>query len=104
MKFSCGVTRRVLAALAVAAAFVLMSACSAPGVYPTILAEPAPRDDTTLTPDQVKQATDSLISDRDRLCSEAMATSGPTAAAPAAPNCAPRSTATIRTAAPGAKP
>lgn len=32
---------------------------------------PAARTETTLTPDQVKQATDSLVSERDHLNSEA---------------------------------
>ena len=34
---------------------------------------PAPRADTPLTPDQVKQATDDLISERDHLSTEAQA-------------------------------
>ncbi len=77
MKFSLSVTRRLLAALAVAAASALVSACSAPSVFPALFDEPAPRNDTTLTPDQVKQATDSLISDRNHLCSEAVANATP---------------------------
>ena len=37
---------------------------------------PAPRADTTLTPDEVKQATDNLINQRDHLSTEAQAATG----------------------------
>lgn len=56
------------AALAVAAGF-LISGCSEIG-FPAVHDMPAPRADTTLTPDQVQQATDNLISQRNRLSSE----------------------------------
>jgi hypothetical protein len=45
----------------------LLAACSPGADYPSILDKPAPRADQTMNPDQVKQATDALISDRTRL-------------------------------------
>ena len=42
---------------------------------------PAPRADTPLTPDQVKQATDNLICERDHLSTEAQAPVAQTGAA-----------------------
>jgi hypothetical protein len=82
----------MLAALAVAVASVLLSACSAPGVFPSVLDEPAARNDPTLSPDQVKQATDSLISDRNHLCSAAIANAAP--GAPPPPDCPTQTAAT----------
>ena len=52
-------------AIAVTAAFFL-SACSELG-FPAVHDMPAPRAETTMTPDQVKQATDDLVSERDHL-------------------------------------
>jgi hypothetical protein len=49
-----------------AALACLVSGCSEIG-FPAVHDMPAPRDDTTLTPDQVKQATDDLITQRDHL-------------------------------------
>lgn len=71
-----------------AAAVVLIeSGCSDIG-FPAVHDMPAPRADTPLTPDQVKQATDDLISQRDHLSSEAQAAAqannAANAAAPAA--------------------
>jgi hypothetical protein len=69
-------TRSVAIALSVAAAACLsLSACS-PGVdYPTLFPAvhdmPPPRADATLDAQQVQQATEDLISDRNRLNSEA---------------------------------
>ena len=54
-----------LLALAVAAA-LLVSGCSEVG-FPAVHDVPTPRADTTLTPDQVKQATDDLICERNHL-------------------------------------
>jgi hypothetical protein len=51
----------------------LVAACSPGADYPSILDKPAPRADQTMNPDQVKQATDALISDRNRLSSGAQA-------------------------------
>ena len=65
------VLRRTLGPLAVAGALTLfVSGCSELG-YPSVHDMPAPRADTTLTPDEVKQATDNLINQREHLSSEA---------------------------------
>lgn len=56
---------RAFGFLALAAALALLVAgCSEIG-FPAVHDMPAPRADTPLTPDQVKQATDDLISQRD---------------------------------------
>jgi len=47
-----------------AALALLVAGCSEIG-FPAVHDMPAPRADTPLTPDQVKQATDDLISQRD---------------------------------------
>ena len=60
-------------ALLLVIAAAALTSCGGPGLYPTILTDPAPREETTMTPDQVKQATDTLIADRQRLCTEAVA-------------------------------
>jgi hypothetical protein len=76
--------RLALAALALAAAVgMLVSGCSEMG-FPSVHDMPAPRADTTLTPDQVKQATDDLISQRDHLSTEAQTTGQIGANAPGA--------------------
>jgi len=82
-----------------AAAFLLIAGCSSssgPGLFPAVLDRPAQREDTPLSPDQVKQATDNLIAERNRLCAEAAANGNP-----AAGNCA---AAPAQTAGGGAKP
>ena len=87
------VTARVLAPLAIGlAACMAISGCSStsspaanPYAYPSVLADPTPRDGTPLSPDEVKQVMDNLISERNHLCAEAVATSG--AKAPNASNC-----------------
>ena len=90
------VTARVLAPLAIGlAACIAVSGCSstsspAAGPYPSVLADPAPRDGAPLSPDEVKQAMDNLISERNHLCAEAIATSG--AKASNATNCTDTST------------
>lgn len=64
------VTTRLLAALlAVGAAALVLAGCStgSDSDYPAVLATPAARSDQTMTPDEVKQATDALISERNRL-------------------------------------
>lgn len=56
--------------MAVAAALALLvSGCSELG-YPSVHDMPAPRADTTLTPDEVKQATDNLVNQREHLSTE----------------------------------
>ncbi len=61
-----------LGSLSVAvAAALLLSACSSDIGYPSVHDLPAPRADNTLTPDQVKQATDDLVSQGQHLDTEA---------------------------------
>jgi hypothetical protein len=76
MTFRLCVTRRALAALYVAAACTLVCGCSAT-TFPTVLADPPGPNDPTLSPDQVKQAMDGLISDRNHLCAVAVADQSP---------------------------
>ena len=79
------VAARVVAGLALGASIAaLLAACSPGADYPSILDKPAPRADQTMNPDQVKQATDALISDRNRLSTDAQAGQAPQqASAPA---------------------
>ena len=79
-------------AFALAVAFcVALSACS-PGVdypsFPAVHDMPPPRTDATLDAQQVQQATEDLISDRNRLNSEAQSAPGkaPLNLAPKSPN------------------
>jgi len=78
MKFDLSVARRALATFAFAATYALAGGCSSPvpNPFPSVLADPPPRNDTTLSPDQVKQAVDTLVSERRRLCLEAVADEG----------------------------
>jgi hypothetical protein len=77
------VAARVVAGLALGASItVLLAACSPGADYPSVLDKPAPRAEQTMNPDQVKQATDALISDRNRLSSDSQANQQ--ASAPAA--------------------
>ncbi len=72
------VTRLVLGALAIAAPVAfLVSGCSEGALFPAIHDMPAPRADTPLTPDQVKQATDALTSERDHLSTQLQPNSQP---------------------------
>jgi hypothetical protein len=52
--------------VAVICAAILLSGCSTDNAFPAVHDMPAARTETKLTPDEVKQATDDLISDRDR--------------------------------------
>lgn len=77
------VVARVVAGVALGASVAtLVAACSPGADYPSILDKPAPRAEQTMNPDQVKQATDALISDRNRLSSDSQANQQ--ASAPAA--------------------
>ena len=87
---------RILALAIAVAAAALVSACSPGADYPAVLVPPPPRPDTTMDADQVKQATDALISQRDRLTTDAQNNAQP-APAPAAP--APATTASVPAAA-----
>jgi hypothetical protein len=68
---------RVVAAAGILAAAALLSACSQvteyQNSYPSLFAKPEPRAEQTMTPDQVQQATNSLMSDRSQLSAEAQA-------------------------------
>jgi type IV pilus biogenesis protein CpaD/CtpE len=77
------VTRLLLASLALAAAAaVLVSGCSSTdAIFPAVHDMPAPRPDAPLTADEVKQATDSLITQRDNLTTEVQTPAPPAAAA-----------------------
>jgi hypothetical protein len=60
-----------VAAVAVVGAALFVAGCSSDAGFPAVHDMPAARTETTLTPDQVKQATDSLTSERDHLNTEA---------------------------------
>jgi len=98
-----GATARGVAGAAVAAALAAALAACSPGAdYPNILAKPDPRAQQTMSPDQVKQATDALISDRDQLSTSAQAAqAGAVASGMAAP---PATTGTTPSAGAARKP
>jgi hypothetical protein len=86
------VTTRVLAAAAiVAAAALLLPGCSPgadyPSIFPAIHDMPPPRAATPLDADQVQQATEALISERNHLSAEAQG-SGQAKTPPASPTAA----------------
>ncbi len=94
----------MLAGLVIVVMTAVASGCSIPSTFPAILDNPTPRGDTPMTPDQVKQATDDLVSARKRLCAEATAN---TSAGAAPVHCAPEDavvTGTTKTAGAAAKP
>jgi hypothetical protein len=66
-----------------ALAALLLSGCSPEIGFPAVHDVPAPRADTPLTPDQVQQATDDLISERNHLSTQTgpQANTAPNAAA-----------------------
>lgn len=87
------VAARVVAGVTLGASIaVLVAACSPGADYPVILDRPAPRADQPMNPDQVKQATDALISDRNRL-SAANPQASPQTAAPATTGSTPAGSA-----------
>jgi hypothetical protein len=65
----------------------MLAGCAVEVGFPAVHDMPAPRAETPLTPDQVKEATDSLISQREHLTTEAQGSAPPvqTAATPAPP-------------------
>ena len=75
-----------MAATAVIGALML-GGCAVEAGFPAVHDMPAPRADTTMTPEQIKEATDSLISQREHLSTEAQGSAQPvqTAATPAPP-------------------
>lgn len=65
--------RRGFASALAAAAFVatlVLSGCASDVGFPAVHDMPAARTETTLTPEEVKEATDSLISQREHLNAE----------------------------------
>ena len=76
-----GVKRRLAAWLALAAAAALLAAgCSTEAIFPAVHDMPPPRPEVPLTAEQVKQATDNLVTEREHLSTEVQ-----TAAQPAPP-------------------
>jgi hypothetical protein len=72
------VAKRTLAALAVGGCALLAAACSSTDpLYPAVHDMPAARSETTLSPDQVKQATDNLVYEREHLNIEAQSGTNP---------------------------
>jgi hypothetical protein len=74
-------TRGQFAALAIAGAMAVgLSGCSPgadyPSIFPAIHDMPPPRDDATMNSDQVQQATEDLITDRNHLNAEAQGAPG----------------------------
>jgi hypothetical protein len=76
---------RLLAALAFGCmGAVLVAGCSSsssPSLFPAVLDKPPAREDTPMSPEQVKAAMDNLAAERQRLCAEAVANGSPNAAA-----------------------
>jgi cell division septation protein DedD len=86
-----GLAKRRLASafsLAVAAAaYLVLASCSPgadyPSLFPAVHERSSVRSDTPLDPNQVQQATEDLISARDRLSAEAQSGQGKTSTKPA---------------------
>ena len=71
-------TRLLLAGLALASATAfLVAGCSTDTIFPAVHDIPAPRPDAPLTAEEVKQATDSLITERDHLSTETQTAARP---------------------------
>jgi hypothetical protein len=101
------VSARLLAALLGCAGAVLITGCSsssAPSLFPAVLDTPPPREDTPLSPEQVKQAMDNLTAERNRLCAEATANGTPNATAANCGNGNAATTGSTPTAGGAAKP
>jgi hypothetical protein len=69
--------------MAAGAAALALAGCSTGADYPAVLATPAAHSDQTMTPDEVKQATDALISERNRLAGSGSSQEQTQASAPA---------------------
>jgi hypothetical protein len=100
MKFGFSVTRQLLAAVSVAAMCALAGGCSST-TYPAVLADPPGPTDTTLSPDEIKKATDNLISARNHQCTEAIADAAP---GDPTPDCGATTTGATPNAGAAAKP
>jgi hypothetical protein len=68
-----------VAGFAVISAVFLLSGCSTDSAFPAVHDMPAARTETKLTPDEVKQATDDLISQRDKTEANAQGSAQPVA-------------------------
>jgi hypothetical protein len=83
------VPRRVAFVALAAIACLVLGACSPgadyPSLFPAVHDIPPPRSDTPLDRNQVQQATEDLISARDRLSAEAQGAAGKNATSPAKP-------------------
>ena len=91
-----GTTNWLVVAAAISAAAVTVGGCSQvteyQSAYPSVLAPPAPRAEQPMSADELKQATDALLSDKSKLSAEvggaqqasAPATTGTTRSAGAA--------------------
>ena len=78
VKSSGRVAKLALAALAVVGSALLAAGCSSTdAMYPAIHDMPAPRTETTLTPAEVKQATDNLVYEREHLNIETQSGANP---------------------------
>jgi len=104
------VTKRGLSALAIAVATSVISAaltgCSPgidyPAIFPAAHDLPPPRLDKTMDANQLQQATETLITERDRLSVQAQGAGGGKAATPAAADAAKKPAATATSPAPTA--
>jgi len=70
-------TSLAIAGLAAVSAALLLSACSSDNAFPAVHDMPAARTEMKLTPDEIKQATDDLISQRDKTEANAQANAQP---------------------------
>jgi hypothetical protein len=98
------VPRRVAFLGLVAIACLVLGACSPgadyPSLFPSVHDIPPPRNDTPLDRNQVQQATEDLITARDRLSAEAAGAAGKTAASSSAkPNAKSAAKSTAQSAA-----
>ena len=89
----------MLGLLAIAAAALLLTGCADVG-FPAVHDMPAARADAPLTPDQIKEATDNLICERNHLSTEVQANGAAGAAANAPGRGAPSACADSATAGP----
>jgi hypothetical protein len=89
----------VRTAVAVFGAALLVAGCSSDTIFPAVHDMPTARTETTMTPDQVKQATDSLVSERDHLNNEAQSQASvqPATNAPATTGSVPQKKAAATT-------
>lgn len=98
-------TRLLLAGLALASATAfLVAGCSTDTIFPAVHDIPAPRPDAPLTAEEVKQATDSLITERDHLSTETQTAARPAPVAKTAAKTAANTAANTKTGTPKKPP